>query len=121
MSFYLSLVLPIFNEANFRLRKSEPLKKLISEYQWNFESEKSEEDGERTQKTANYVYEKSYEFGISTGLRGECKYCSLLNIDLSELGQLKHSLDHYVKKTLKANSEYNKIITQIRIEDTPLL
>lgn len=69
----------------------------------------------------NYMYEKSLEFGIgSSGTRrGECKYCSLLNIDLAELGaELKHSLDHYIKKCLKSNQEYAKIITRIQIENS---
>ena len=119
VSFYFGLLIPLFGELNFRLRRFEPVRKRITDYEWN--SKKQEinklEESNR-QLVSNYVYERSCEYGISTGTRGECKFCSLLNIDLSELrNSLKHSLDHYLKKTLKTNNEYSKIITQLRIED----
>lgn len=124
VSYYLSLLVPLFGENSFRLRPVEPLRKQIVEYDWPFKKAANidhtdEEQAALSEKIVNYVYEKSFEYDLSNGLHGECKYCSLLNIDLSELGPLKHGLDHYIKKTLKTNQEYSKIITRIQIEDKP--
>lgn len=107
------------------MKKTEPLKKQIAEYNWSFssnnEENKSSDNEIEEKKVINFVYEKSCEFGLTSGVRGECKYCSLLNVDLSQLGPLKHNLDHYLKKTLKTNQEYSKIITRIQIEDNESL
>ncbi|CAF0782367.1 unnamed protein product [Brachionus calyciflorus] len=126
LSSCLSLIIPYFYEAKFRLDKSIPIKDIIiDESLKNFKTPQSSETSLQSPietnhnetKLQDFVSQKIKEFSISSN--GMCKYCNVFNLDLSSLS-LKQgaSLDNFFKKALKQLDEFSSIITSINIRDS---
>ena len=111
------MTLPLFYSLKYRLSKAFPLKELIAEECLKYTNEKDAEENDSSkanlEKIENYIRDKIEEFGISSN--GQCKYCSVFNISLASFVLKKSSLDKFMLKSIKANDEYSKIITSIRI------
>ena len=124
-----SLSLPIFYSLRCRLEKNtSPANLIIDQFHRNYDIYDEENiptnsetfynysSKKQIDQVEDYIQKKVLENGInSTGL---CKFCSTFNIDLSNLS-LKpgYKIDKLIKKLVKANEEYSKIITSLNISN----
>ena len=65
----------------------------------------------------DFIRQKIENFGINS-LDGQCKFCGVFNINLSNFALKKGtSLNKFMQKSIKSTDEYSKIVTSIRLHD----
>jgi hypothetical protein len=116
LTFFLSLTIPVFYSLKFRLEKTTPLAQLILE-EFHKKFDQMDEDFLELNKSnpvEEYILGKVMDFDINSN--GMCKYCDIFNLDIDEM-QLKpgYKIDKLIKKLIKSNDEYSKIITSLNI------
>jgi hypothetical protein len=116
LTFFLSLTIPVFYSLKFRLEKTTPLSQLILE---EFHKRFCNTGGEfseinKSNPIEEYIFSKVMDFGINSN--GMCKYCGIFNLNIDDM-QLKpgYKIDKLIKKLIKSNDEYSKLITSLNI------
>jgi Leucine-rich repeat (LRR) protein len=112
--------MPIFYGPRFRLDTATPLAQLIVDefHRQNSDrpAEHSLEKNGKSNAIEQYIAGKVVDFGITAN--GLCKYCSVFNMDVSSMQpKPSYKLDKTIKKLIKSNDEYSKIITSLNVSN----
>lgn len=102
--------MPVFFESRCRLERSTPVIQYIIEA---FAKEKTNKTSGQIEE---YIMSKAKLYGIDQG--GLCKFCGVLNLNAADIRQTQTRVDKFIKKTLKSNDEYSKIITSLKLVDS---
>ncbi len=108
LSYLLSITLPIFNKIRFKFL-NQPLKQFFID---EILATNNSQDSLINSSLDAYLCEKANEYGIR--VNGSCKYCNLMNFNMSHVNSNKND---FIGNIIRTNGVYNKIITNINLFD----